>query len=162
MQQDAKLSHLLFSKINANSVTCQVENILSFLTSDSAYAVSHMLPAESNTHYPGGIVPPSDRLWLSAHSFLCCSACVTLSSLCSPCMCQHLCGILLCCLMCACVTDSCHFACTCALQCFTLQVYECDVLLMFLSTCQGCSLWCFMFGVLCRGMLCILQCEGFV
>ena len=51
MQQNAKLSHPLFSKINANSVTCQAENALPELPNDClcvclcmcVCAVSHML-----------------------------------------------------------------------------------------------------------------------
>lgn len=95
IQQNAKLSRPLFSKINANSVTCQVENVLLEL-SNECFCVccephATQLPAGSNTHYPCGILPPSDTARLSARCFLCCSACVSLSSLCLPCMCKHLC-----------------------------------------------------------------------
>lgn len=94
MQQKAKLSHPLFSKINANSVTCQVEKVLSELPNECfcerCEPHATQLPAGSNTHYPCGIIPPSDRLRLSAHCFPSCSARVSLSSLCSPCMCKHL------------------------------------------------------------------------
>lgn len=40
------------------------------------------LPTASNTHYLCDIIPPSDRLRHPANCFRCCSACVSLSSLC--------------------------------------------------------------------------------
>lgn len=77
MQHNGKLSHALFSKTNANSVTCQVENILPKLFNDCSCVRSEphatQLPTESNTHYLCDIIPPSDRLRHSAHCFLCCT-----------------------------------------------------------------------------------------
>ena len=160
MQQNAKLSHPLFSKINANSVTCQAENALSELPNDCVCVCvrcephATQLPAGSNTHYPCGIVPPGDRLRLSAHCFLCAAVCVcvcvcvsvsvTLSFLCShvqtfarggasdsprfPDVC-----------VCVCVTDWLSLqpicACRSSLSCSLLPV--CNAQLMRASGCRG-------------------------
>lgn len=112
MRQNTKLTLPLFSKINANSVTCQAENVLSELPNEYFCVCCEphatQLPAGSNSHYPCGIIPPTDRLRLPAHCFLCCSACVSLSSLWSRCICKHLPvtrGNLFCSPMCVRVTD---------------------------------------------------------
>ena len=80
MQQSAKLRHPLFSKINANTVTCRVENVPPELPNE-CFCVrcephATQLPAGSNTHYPRGIIPPSDS---PLAVFSACSACVSLS-----------------------------------------------------------------------------------
>lgn len=94
MQLNAKLSHPLLSKINANSVTCQVENVLSKLPNECVCVRREphrtLLPAGSYTHYPCGITPPSDRLQLSAHCFLCRCARVSLSLLSLPGACANI------------------------------------------------------------------------
>lgn len=97
MQQNAKLRLPLFSKINANSVTCQVQNVLSELPNE-CFCVrcephATQLPAGSNTHYPCGIIPPSDRprLPCSLFSLL---QCMYQSLLSVPHV-IHTCGILL-------------------------------------------------------------------
>lgn len=83
MQQNAKLSHPLFSKINANSGTCQVEKVQReppnecFCVCCEPHASQR--PAGSNTHYLCVIIPPSDR---TLHS-LCPPACLYLSAPCA-------------------------------------------------------------------------------
>ena len=104
MQQNTKLSHPLFSEINANSATCQMESVLPGLPNKCFCVRSEphatQLPAGSNTHYPCGIIPPSDRPQLSAQCFPRCSARVSLFSFLFPVRsltfaCGGVCGILL-------------------------------------------------------------------
>ena len=163
MQQNAKLSHPLFSKINANSVTCQAENALPELPNDClcvclcmcVCAVSHMLHSyllgvTLIIHVASYLPVTGCDSPLAVSSLLqcvcvCVCVCVCLSlSLCVP-MCKHLRvaarRILLCSPMCVCVcvTDwlSLQPICACrgSLSCSLLPV--CNVQLMPASGCRG-------------------------